>query len=431
MRRLFVLCVIVMTMVSGGLAVFAGNQDEANKIARQLGQQYPQYNIEVAYQDGKVRLRGDIGNETERGEIKSFVQQMPQVHSVQESFTVGDRAPAPSSSVVQQPTFLPTQSLPAPSVIDQGKVVSVVANAPAKEKPAPLTVEASKPVTPFPTTPTKKAEEFKSPAPLLPATGLNPAYNRQVMQDSPKAPTATVSAPVPSVAAPSIATPSVAVPSVSVPNVAVPSVSVPNVAVPSAPVPVDASVVSVPAAPAVQAAPMVQTVEAPQAVEVAPAAPVVSSPYGASSHVVSADSATTTEHYAGDSQRPLGVRIGGGPAYPQAQYQQGQTVTRSPSEYNAPQGQGMVAGQNGQPNLPQYAWPSYADHPNYSQVAYPKQHGANAFPYIGPFYPYPQVPLGWRKVTMEWHDGYWWLDFNDGSQNGPFSPLFRQPTKYR
>ena len=27
------------------------------------------------------------------------------------------------------------------------------------------------------------------------------------------------------------------------------------------------------------------------------------------------------------------------------------------------------------------------------------------------FYPYPQVPLGWRKVTLEWDDGWWHLDF--------------------
>ena len=26
-------------------------------------------------------------------------------------------------------------------------------------------------------------------------------------------------------------------------------------------------------------------------------------------------------------------------------------------------------------------------------------------------YPYPQVPLGWRKVTLEWDDGWWPLDF--------------------
>lgn len=65
------------------------------------------------------------------------------------------------------------------------------------------------------------------------------------------------------------------------------------------------------------------------------------------------------------------------------------------------------------PNLPGYAWPGYAAHPNYGQVNYPKQYSASAWPYIGPFYPYPQVPLGWRKVSLEWDDGWWWLDFHD------------------
>lgn len=64
-------------------------------------------------------------------------------------------------------------------------------------------------------------------------------------------------------------------------------------------------------------------------------------------------------------------------------------------------------------SLPGYAWPSYAAHPNYGAVSYPKQHSASAWPYIGPFYPYPQVPLGWRKVSLEWDDGWWFLDFHD------------------
>lgn len=64
-----------------------------------------------------------------------------------------------------------------------------------------------------------------------------------------------------------------------------------------------------------------------------------------------------------------------------------------------------------QPNLPSYAWPSYAAHPNYAAVTYPKQYSPSAWPYIGPFYPYPQVPLGWRKVALEWDDGLWYLDF--------------------
>ena len=63
------------------------------------------------------------------------------------------------------------------------------------------------------------------------------------------------------------------------------------------------------------------------------------------------------------------------------------------------------------PQLPGYSWPSFAAHPNYAGVSYPKQYSAAAWPYIGPFYPYPQVPLGWRKVSLEWDDGWWMLDF--------------------
>jgi hypothetical protein len=60
--------------------------------------------------------------------------------------------------------------------------------------------------------------------------------------------------------------------------------------------------------------------------------------------------------------------------------------------------------------MPGYAWPSYAAYPNYAAVTYPKQYSPTAWPYIGPFYPYPQVPLGWRKVCLEWDDGWWFLD---------------------
>ena len=48
--------------------------------------------------------------------------------------------------------------------------------------------------------------------------------------------------------------------------------------------------------------------------------------------------------------------------------------------------------------MPGYAWPSYASYPNYAALTYPQQYSPTAWPYIGPFYPYPQVPLGWRKV---------------------------------
>ncbi|MFM7056514.1 MAG: BON domain-containing protein [Planctomycetota bacterium] len=64
------------------------------------------------------------------------------------------------------------------------------------------------------------------------------------------------------------------------------------------------------------------------------------------------------------------------------------------------------------PHLPPYAWPSYAQYPNSAAVTYPTQYSASAWPYIGPFYPYPQVPMGWREVSLEWDDGYWQLNFN-------------------
>jgi len=76
-------------------------------------------------------------------------------------------------------------------------------------------------------------------------------------------------------------------------------------------------------------------------------------------------------------------------------------------------GGGVAPARYNQPHMPNYAWPSYAAHPNYAALTYPKQYSPTAWPYIGPFYPYPQVPLGWRKVTLEWDDGWWMLDFKD------------------
>lgn len=69
------------------------------------------------------------------------------------------------------------------------------------------------------------------------------------------------------------------------------------------------------------------------------------------------------------------------------------------------------------PNLPPYAWPTYAPYNNLSRVAYPQAYPYNAFPFIGPYYPFPKVPLGWRKVTLEWEDGHWYLGRNSAPQD--------------
>jgi hypothetical protein len=96
----------------------------------------------------------------------------------------------------------------------------------------------------------------------------------------------------------------------------------------------------------------------------------------------------------------------GGPQYAGEGYGQ-------PMPMHTGGGMGIAPARYDHPSMPGHAWPSYAAYPNYAAVTYPKQYSPTAWPYIGPFYPYPQVPLGWRKVTMEWDDGWWFLDFKN------------------
>ncbi|MAI31785.1 MAG: BON domain-containing protein [Rhodopirellula sp.] len=97
-------------------------------------------------------------------------------------------------------------------------------------------------------------------------------------------------------------------------------------------------------------------------------------------------------------------------------------VTAMPASATAPMGGQPVpmapyaavgAPRYDSPNMPNYAWPGYAAYPNYAALTYPQQYSPSAWPYIGPFYPYPQVPMGWRKISLEWDDGWWFLDFTD------------------
>jgi hypothetical protein len=115
---------------------------------------------------------------------------------------------------------------------------------------------------------------------------------------------------------------------------------------------------------------------------------------GSQSQVPLAFAPARPVNYAG----PIGAE--GTPGTPMPMHLPGSGVGIAPARYD-------------HPSMPGYAWPSYAAYPNYAAVTYPKQYSASAWPYIGPFYPYPQVPLGWRKVTMEWDDGWWMLDFKD------------------
>ena len=83
---------------------------------------------------------------------------------------------------------------------------------------------------------------------------------------------------------------------------------------------------------------------------------------------------------------------------------------------------GAAGGAGAMPGNPNYAWPSYAPYPNFSAVGYPTAYPWQAWPNIGPFYPYPEVPLDWRAVTLRWDDGIWWLDFKKHYTRPFFTP---------
>jgi hypothetical protein len=69
------------------------------------------------------------------------------------------------------------------------------------------------------------------------------------------------------------------------------------------------------------------------------------------------------------------------------------------------------------PKMPPHAWPTYAPYNNYSRVAYPQLYPYNAWPNMGPYYPFPKIPPGWRKVQLEWQDGYWWYSTRGNSHD--------------
>lgn len=102
-----------------------------------------------------------------------------------------------------------------------------------------------------------------------------------------------------------------------------------------------------------------------------------------------------------------------GPIHPAAY--QGMMGPGVPAGYGpggyGPGGPGASPAVYNSPSLPDHAWPSYAQYPNSAAISYPQQYSASAFPYIGPFYPYPQVPLGWRDASLRWDDGQWNLQF--------------------
>ncbi|MFO0945068.1 MAG: BON domain-containing protein [Planctomycetota bacterium] len=74
--------------------------------------------------------------------------------------------------------------------------------------------------------------------------------------------------------------------------------------------------------------------------------------------------------------------------------------------------QGGIMPYSDTPVMPPYAWPAYTPYNNFASMAYQTQYPSGAWPFIGPPHPYPLIPSGWRRVTLKWRGGYWWLKFH-------------------
>ena len=151
--------------------------------------------------------------------------------------------------------------------------------------------------------------------------------------------------------------------------------------------------------------PIAAATAAPGTAAVIPAQPVATyGPYGYPAAAYGAPGMQLAQ-----AQTPLAFA----PAQPVNHMQPTPGYGGTPVSMGAGSGVGIAPARFDHPQMPSYAWPSYAAYPNYAGVTYPQQYSASAWPYIGPFYPYPQVPLGWRRVTLEWDDGWWFLKFKN------------------
>ena len=339
MRLLVIPFIITAMLFQASGPVFGNNQEAAEKIANAIGQGFPDADIAVQYQGGKVWLKGESASPSQRQQIVEHVKKIPCVNVTE----VHDAIISASA---------PQASAPQPSV-NQARPAQRRAAVSALTDPAPLPNTVSRTATPG----VQQRQAQPAPAPRTTSAVPLAPYAQQ----------------------------------------------------------------HYPAAYGVQPG-------QPHAVG-APFAPVH---HTAPAHMMPAHAAPG--HIV--VGQPIGQRVP-----QQAPLAQQHTQPHQPMYYGPPPGaahhpeaygpQGPLPGQYNHPNLPEYAWPAYANYPNYAQVTYPRAYSPKAWPYIGPFYPYPQVPMEWRKVTLEYNNGNWWLDFDDGTPSGPFSGLFRQTQQYR
>jgi hypothetical protein len=377
-RYVFRLAMVSLTVLSVGTAR-GDDQQIAQQIVQRLQAEKQAgtlkgFSIDLQVDEGTVWLSGRVANEQQQARALDIARRVPGVQQVVNDLTI---APPPSKTASQsaaahegavpQSEMLAKPVAPTknPFFESMTRTLGNVTAAGRNEKTQHSTSVEARSMASQPTAATSQPPVGSGVDATVAST------RRSVVQAAP--PVANVPSPAPAASQP----------------LAVPQ-PLANSQVAAIPQPV----AQPPAQPAVAQGMMM------------PAAPAVPSGYVA----VPVPAAYAVPVYAGSTnQVPLAM----GPARTVTYVTQNEAAPAPMPMYLPGSGVGIAPARYDHPTMPGYAWPSYAAYPNYAAVTYPKQYSPTAWPYIGPFYPYPQVPLGWRKVTLEWDDGWWMLDFKD------------------
>ena len=395
----------VVLAVSIGTTAWANDELIAKQTIERLQQQKQQsqleeFNIGIQVDQGTVTVMGTVQEPAHAILALEVVRRVPGVKLVVNDLFIqtasqtgdgADQAPRTKSLIVSAPNALiPADS--TPSVQPAGLVPNAPASAPQETTTGPKTTAEK---TPALETPALETAALETAA--LETAALETAATATQTSETPTAKTPEIPATSGTPTAP-LTTPE------------------PPLAQPTPPQPEQALALRAPATPetTAKAAPIaepqqLQQVTTPQSLN-AKATPRGQMP------LAFARAGAQPVNYHGNAGYTVPR---GGETYYAARSHANNGQTRytgvsysgQPVPMNATSTVGYGHGSYDNPQMPGYAWPSYASYPNYAAVTYPHQYSPTAWPYIGPFYPYPQVPLGWRKVTLEWDDGWWFLDF--------------------
>ncbi len=438
-RFLLRLAVAALATLSSTWAM-ANDQEVAQRIARALREsgRLVNYGIGVKYHDGTVWLMGRVSSQQQMAVALALTEKVPGVKQVVNNLTIEARPAAKAAPQAARQVSAESEASSAPSDLQQPQM-GILGRVRKPEAARPVVRSASLSPAPFadldaqtPANADPKVRPTAFPEESEPA--IEP-----VAEDEQVPPADDVTQPdihLDTRAAPELAPPEQAGPSLH--HASTGRSLLRRRVYQRSPEPAELPVVgdqhdvAETSAPAARPAPSPQWLaqaeqlrQAPQQIRSrpvagaarAPAAPSVQPRRGAPRPLAPASGARQPRpNYPQNAQQPLrvarmpqdgyadegaygGEYAEGGMGQPMPMYSHASHAGAAPMTYD-------------QPHLPNYAWPSYAAYPNYAGVTYPRQYSPTCWPYIGPFYPYPQVPLGWRKVTLEWDDGWWFLDFD-------------------